>query len=174
MGWKTLLEREVETVYAVTNAMLDLVDDGELGWKPETGSNWMTTGQVLKHIETSCGACFKGFVTGDWGMPEGMKIEDIAPEDMLPPAEKMQTTGSVAETKAALAADKKVAVDTLAGLTEEDLTTRPAPAPWDKSAMILGHRLLHMVDHLALHKAQLYYYLKLQGKSVNTDTLWGL
>jgi len=40
--------------------------------------------------------------------------------------------------------------------------------------MILGHRLLHMVDHLALHKAQLYYYLKLQGKSVNTDTLWGL
>lgn len=174
MSWKVLLEREVEAVYAVTDAMLDLVDDDALGWKPETGQNWMTTGQVLKHLTTSCGLAFKGFVTGDWGMPDGVDLADLSPEDMLPPAEKMETVTSVAQAKAAFAADKKVALDTLAGLSEEDLANRPAPAPWDKNEMILGHRLLHMVDHLAIHKAQLFYYLKLQGKPVHTGTLWGM
>jgi hypothetical protein len=39
--------------------------------------------------------------------------------------------------------------------------------------MILGQRLLQMVAHLAQHKAQLFYYLKLQGKPVHTGHLWG-
>jgi hypothetical protein len=40
--------------------------------------------------------------------------------------------------------------------------------------MILGHRLLQMVDHLKSHKAQLFYYFKLQGKPVHTGHLWGM
>jgi len=31
-----------------------------------------------------------------------------------------------------------------------------------------------MIGHLATHKAQLFYYLKLQGKPVNTGHLWGV
>ena len=31
-----------------------------------------------------------------------------------------------------------------------------------------------MVEHLATHKAQLFYYLKLQGKDVDTMHLWGM
>jgi hypothetical protein len=31
-----------------------------------------------------------------------------------------------------------------------------------------------MVGHLAQHKGQLFYYLKLQGKPVNTAHLWGM
>lgn len=49
-----------------------------------------------------------------------------------------------------------------------------APAPWDPTEMLLGHRLLQMVDHLKQHKAQLFYYLKPQGKPVNTAELWGM
>ena len=40
--------------------------------------------------------------------------------------------------------------------------------------MLLGHRLLQMVDHLKQHKGQLFYYLKLQGKPVSTTDLWGM
>ena len=29
-----------------------------------------------------------------------------------------------------------------------------------------------MIWHLGQHKAQLFYYLKLQGKNVNTMNLW--
>jgi hypothetical protein len=31
-----------------------------------------------------------------------------------------------------------------------------------------------MIQHLAQHKGQLFYYLKLQGKPVNTAHLWGM
>jgi uncharacterized damage-inducible protein DinB len=40
--------------------------------------------------------------------------------------------------------------------------------------MILGHRLLSMVLHITQHKGQLFYYLKLMGKPVNTSDLWGM
>jgi hypothetical protein len=30
-----------------------------------------------------------------------------------------------------------------------------------------------MVDHLASHKSQLFYYLKLMGRPVHTGSLWG-
>jgi hypothetical protein len=56
----------------------------------------MTTGQLIKHIATSCGAGFRGFVTGDWGMPEGVDVGDLTPEEMLPPLEKMPAVQSVA------------------------------------------------------------------------------
>jgi hypothetical protein len=133
----------------------------------------MTMGQLLKHLADGCGAPFRGFVTGDWGMPEGMDVKDLAPEDMLPPAEKMPTIDSVAEAKELLAADKQLALDMLAKSGEERLAHETATAPWDPTAMILGHRLLQMVGHLNSHKSQLFYYLKLQGKPVNTGHLWG-
>jgi len=58
-------------------------------------------------------------------------------------------------------------------VSEEDLQTRPAPAPWDSSDMSLGYRLLQMTAHINQHKGQLFYYLKLLGKPVNTTHLWG-
>ena len=153
---------------------MDLVDEDKLDWKPATGSNWMTTGQLLRHLTEACGTGCRGFVTGDWGMPDGSDLSDVKPEDMLPPAEKMETISSVAEAKKLLAADKKVALDRVAQSGEENLANKVAPAPWDPREMILGHRLLQMVDHLNHHKGQLFYYLKLQGKPVNTGTLWGM
>ena len=99
MNWKELLASEIEYTYGVTNSLMNLTDDGHLAWKPSTGSNWMTTGQLLMHITNACGAPICGFVTGDWGMPEGMDVSDLSPEEMLPPAEKLPTVGSVAQVR---------------------------------------------------------------------------
>ncbi len=38
--------------------------------------------------------------------------------------------------------------------------------------MVQGQRLLPTIDHAKQHKGQLFYYLRLQGKSVNTGNLW--
>ena len=107
-------------------------------------------------------------------MPDGMDMSELKPEDMMPPAERMPTVGSVAEAKKLLAEDKKIALEMVNQSSEEDLVNKQAPAPWDPTPMVLGHRLLQMVNHLNVHKSQLFYYLKLQSKPVNTEHLWGM
>jgi uncharacterized damage-inducible protein DinB len=96
-------------------------------------------------------------------------------EMMLPRAEQMPTVGSVAEARKLLAADRETAFEMLETAGEEKLANEKAAAPWDPgNERVLGHHLLHMVDHLAIHKAQLFYYLKLMGRKVDTMTLWGV
>jgi len=176
MNWTELLTAAVEENYPVVDALMSQVADGELDWKPATGENWMTTGQLLMHLTSSCGACFKGFVTGDWGMPEGMKMEDLPKDEMLPPAEALPTAESAARARELLAADKRIAVDMLAQAGEERLESEMLAAPWNPThtEITLGRHLLGMVIHLQSHKSQLFYYLKLQGKDMNTMTLWGV
>jgi hypothetical protein len=174
MDWKKLLYSTFEYDYAITERLVDMVGDSEMNWKPATGSNWMTVGQLLHHISNSCGSGVKGFVTGDWGFSPDFDPSKMT-DDMMPPtAEKLPMVSSVAEAKKLLAEDKKLAFDMLASCSEERLATEIAKAPWDKMELILGHRLLQMAQHLNSHKAQLFYYLKLQGKPVNTGHLWGV
>ena len=173
MNWKTLLNDELEYLYSVTDGLLAKVDDESLDWKPATGENWMTTGQLLMHLVWGNGPGFKGFVTGDWGLPEGVSFEDMAPDDMLPAADAMPAVESVAQAREKLAADKVLAFEVLAGLTEEDLATREIAAPWNPGeTFALGRHLLHSIRHSLQHKGQLFYYLKLQGKKVDTSDLW--
>ena len=171
MNWTELLKAEVESTYAVTERLLALLGEDSLEWKPSTGSNWMTTGQLLKHLTQGCGATFRAFITGDWGLPEGTDSSELT---QLPPAEKLPTIESVAEARRLLREDKETAFEMLAASGEEQLAHNPAPAPWDPTEMVLGHRLLQMVDHQKQHKGQLFYYLKLQGKPVGTRELWGM
>ena len=173
MSWTELLKREIDGTYKVTNGLLELVNDSSLDWKPAASNNWMTTGQLLRHLTDACGAAMKGFVTGDWGMPDGIDISELSEEEMLPMAETMPSIESVAEAKRLLEEDRQLAMDMLSRCSETQLATQVAPAPWDPQEMILGHRLLQMVEHLKQHKGQLFYYLKLQGKPVNTMHLWG-
>lgn len=174
MKWTELLHHEMKSQYAATDNMMALLQDKDLDWKPATGENWMTVGQLLLHLTQSCGWCCKGFVTGDWGMPEGAEPEAGA-EPQLPKAEQLPTIASVAAARQALAADRKVAFEMLETAGEEKLENEMCAAPWDmENQRRLGHHLLHMVDHLAIHKAQLFYYLKLMGHKVDTMTLWGV
>ena len=174
MNWTQLLKDEIETTYATTATLMEKVDPVSLDWKPESGHNWMTVGQLLMHTSNACGAPCRGFVTGDWGLPEGMKLEDLSPEEMLPPAEKLPVVGSVEEAKRLLEEDKAVALQTIDQAGENDLTSKKIAAPWAPGAeYALGRHLLQMVQHLAQHKGQLFYYLKLRGQPVNTEDLWG-
>jgi hypothetical protein len=173
MEWKKLVRDEAEAAFAVTRKLIEMAQDDQLGWKPATGTNWMTMGQLLHHLGDAAGMPMRGFLTGDWGLPDGMDMKDIPMEEMLPPAEKMPTVASVAEAIERLEEDRRLALDLLDGADERRLDTERASAPWDPTPILLGHRLLQMVQHLQSHKSQLFYYLKLMGRPVNTMHLWG-
>ena len=95
-------------------------------------------------------------------------------EDMAPGADKMPAAKDVASTLKKLADDKKVALDMVAKVGEKDLGSKLVAAPWDDRKQPIGVQFLHMVGHLNNHKGQLFYYLKLQGKPVDTMTLYGM
>jgi hypothetical protein len=172
MNWTELLKAQVEDTYKAAEGLLAMVADEELAWKPASGENWMTTGQLLKHMTEACGAACRGFVTGDWGMPDGTDISDMSPEEMLPPAEAMPAVASVAQAREGLAADKELALAMIDQASHK--MDEPAPAPWDPRPTPLGRQLLGMIGHLEGHKVQLFYYLKLQGRPVNTLHYYGM
>lgn len=169
MDWESLLRAELEPAYASSARLMKLARDLPLDWKPARENNWMTLGQLLKHLSEACGAPIHGFVSGDWGMP----VEAMTPEAMLPSAEKMPAASSVDEALADLAADKQTAIRAIKMSAAKNLFDRPTTAPWDPTPRPLGQYMLEMIEHMIVHKAQLFYYLKLQGKPVNTMDMYG-
>lgn len=168
---KEMIRGAIEYNYAVAEKLMDKVDPAMLDWKPATGTNWMSTRQLLMHVTNACGSSIKGFVTGDWGLPEGMDLSTMAEDVMLPSAENLPSVESLGQAKQLLAEDKAVALEMLNAVSEEQLATQISTAPWDTMEFPLGVRMLQMVDHLKQHKGQLFYYLKLQGQPVNTMDL---
>ena len=86
----------------------------------------------------------------------------------------MPSVTGIEEALQLLAEDKKLALEMLAQCSEEDLANKWVSAPWAPALKkILGKYLLEMVAHLSQHNHQLFYYLKLQGKTVNTNaSVW--
>ncbi len=164
MNWTALLTSEIEDTYRATEGLMDLVDEDKLDWTPDSEAEWMSTRRLLRHLSDACGWCAANFVHDRW--PQIMKGN---PEDQ-PPA----SIENVAEAKAELAMDKQRALDAIAAAGEEALGSRIIAAPWDPTERPLGQHVLQMIDHLKAHKSQLFYYLKLQGKPVNTFTLYGI
>ncbi|MCC6574045.1 MAG: DinB family protein [Planctomycetes bacterium] len=164
-----LLKLEVDAVYRAAEGLFKLVDKDKLNWKPATGKNWMTTGQLMQHCTDACGFCVKGFITGDWSRPSANPEEHVG---MLP-AEKMATAKSVDDALKLLAADKAQTLKLITEAGDKNLFEKKVAAPWGGPPMPLGLHVWEMIGHLNTHKAQLYYYLKLQGKDVNTMHMWG-
>jgi len=178
MNWTELITQNLNATYAATDGLMKLVKKDDLGWKPKQGKNWMTTGQLLDHLTNACGWCINAFATGNWTPPaapkkKGAKEPKMTELGMLA-AESMPTVKTVAEARKKLAADKQAALDAIAKIGEAGLQNTMAAAPWDPTQKCLGKHALEMVGHLAQHKAQLFYYLKLQGKPVHTGHLWGM
>jgi len=173
MNWHELLQEQINETFNVTERLIKLLDENDLSWKPSETNNWMTTGQLLFHLTQSCGMPIKGFTTGQWAMPAHSDMHDKATEKNLPPAEKLKSVSTLDEALALLATDRQTALEAVTICSEEDLSSKLAPAPWDPTPVNLGKRLLSMIDHFNQHKAQLFYYLKLQGKPVNTMHLYG-
>ena len=164
MNWTELLKSEIEEAYRATEGLMDLVDEDNLDWAPESGVEWMTTRRLLRHLSDACGWCAENFIHDRWPQVMQGKPEDQPPTDVT----------DLAEAKSELAKDKQRVLDAIADAGEEALATRMVAAPWDPTERPLGQHVLGMIEHLKLHKAQLFYYLKLQGKPVNTFTLYGI
>lgn len=172
MKYVDILKQDAEGAYHAAAGLFKLVDQGALDWKPETGKNWMNVGQLLKHCSEACGSTVQGFVTGDWGQPAGEEIGDVPPEAAMLPAEKMATVKSVDEALKLLEEDKKLAFEMFEKAGEDRLINEKSSPPWGGPERTLFQHCHEMIGHLAQHKAQLFYYLKLQGKDVNTMHLW--
>lgn len=164
MNWTELLKSEVEDAYRAADGLMGLVDEDKLDWAPDSGVEWMSTRRLLRHLSDACGWCATNFVHDRWGQVMKGEAKDQPPTSVE----------SVAEARSELAKDKKRALDAIADAGEEALASRMVQAPWEPVPRPLGQHVLQMVNHLNLHKSQLFYYLKLQGKSVNTFTLYGL
>ena len=174
MNWTQFLKVEAERSYATTIKLIEKVDPASLHWKPETGKNWMTVGQLLKHLTDGCGSACRGFVTGDWGLPEGARFEDIPPEEMLAPAEKLPALDHVEKALPLMLEDERLTLMMIDLAGEDALANRDVEVPWMPGPKLpLGYRLHQMIQHLDRHKSQLFYYLKLQGVPVDTIDLWG-
>ncbi len=177
MQWTKLLPIMMNESFGATEGLMKLVSDDELDWKPATGKNWMTVGQLLMHLTNSCGFCCRGFDTGEWGLPESSEGSEGPQEheSMLPPAEALPTVTSVEEARKLLAADKVVALGVVESAGEERLEQEMSAAPWEPdNSRSLGLHCQNMAQHLDSHRHQLFYYLKLMGKDVNTMNLWGM
>lgn len=175
MSLSQILREDAEGMYRATEGLFRLVDD--LEWKPSSGDNWLATGQLMRHCADACGKTMRGFITGDWGMgvdgaPEDSPADDASEEAMLPPAEAYATVESVEEALERLAEDRELCVELLSGLSDERLLGERSAPPWGGPERTLYQHLNEMIWHLGQHKGQLFYYLKLQGKDVNTMHLW--
>ncbi|MFT7619117.1 MAG: hypothetical protein ACI97A_002766 [Planctomycetota bacterium] len=172
MNWTELLNTQAKVAYRVVDSMTEKIDESTLGWRPESGENWMTVGQLLEHIKIACGAVMLGFATQDWSalMPDG----DMTPNEAMPTAESQPTCESLAEFKTAIEKDRELAIRLIEETSEEDLSNKKTSAPWNPEERVLGAQFLECIEHLNSHKAQLFYYLKLQGVSVDTRDLWGV
>jgi len=169
-----VLMAEAEAAYATAEALFRRVLDEELSWRPATGKDWMTVGQLLMHCASfGCGKAVRGFITGDWGLPQDTEIEDLPPEAHIPPPAAMPSVASVEQALELLADDRDVTVRYITVAGEGHLLERMVNAPWGGPELSLFQHLLHMIAHLAQHKGQLFYYLKLMGKDVKTADLWG-
>jgi len=159
--------------YATTEALMRRVPAESLAWKPATGKNWMSVAQLLMHCTNACGMGIKAFLTGDWGLPQGVRFEDMKPEEMLPPASKMPAVASAEVALRLLGEDRELARRHLADVDESRLLGERYPAPWGGPPLTLFQHLESMIIHLGQHKGQLFYYLKLMGQDVDTADLWG-
>jgi hypothetical protein len=174
MSLVEVLCQDAEVVYATTAALFRRVPADGLGWKPTTGQNWMNVAQLLRHCTEACGSGIQGFLTGNWGLPDGVRLSDLPPEEALPPATKMPGLGSVDEALRLLAEDRERAGRYLARVDEAQLLGERYPAPWGGPTLTLFQHLESMIAHLGQHKGQLFYYLKLMGQEVDTSDLWGV
>ena len=173
MTLKEVLTEEAETTYAITGRLVARVADADLEWKPPAGTtDWMTVGQLLMHCARfGCGKAVQGFVTGDW--EAAGDVAEPGADPHLPPAAALPSVASVAEALELLEADRRLALECISVAPESDLLARRLTAPWGGPEEVLFRHLLHMIAHLAQHKGQLFYYLKLMGRRVGTQDLWG-
>lgn len=148
---------------APLKTMIEMVPEDKLDWAPD--KNFMSIAQVLKHLsENWC--VIKMMVTNQWPfndfkeMQEALKLENMS-------------GCSKAEALQAIVTDLNETIDFIEkDISEEDFFSKVVTAPWGFEGEI-WKAVLMSKNHQVNHKMQLHLYLKLLGKPVNTQTLYG-
>lgn len=170
MRLSQILIHDADAMYRATEGLFKKVDD--LSWKPASGRNWMSTGQLLRHCTEACGFTIHGFVSEGWGVPADGPESGASDGVRLPSVEELPSVSSVEEALERLAEDRALCVRTLSDVDDERLLGEWSVAPWGGPEVTLFQHCNGMIWHLGQHKGQLFYYLKLQGKAVDTFDLW--
>jgi hypothetical protein len=161
---------EAEATFAVVERLVRRVEDQELSWKPSEGRDWMTVGQLLMHCGSfGCGKAVRGFVSGEWPI----EVPGEPADAHVPPTASLPAVSSVQEALDLLTEDRRLTLSCIAAAGEPSLLSRRTAAPWGGPELSLFQQLQEMLKHLAQHKGQLFYYLKLMGKTVDSHDLWG-
>ncbi len=161
---------EAEATYQVLEKLIRQVSDEELPWQPAEGRDWMSMGQLLLHCTSfGCGKAVRGFITGQWPAD----VEQAEADAHVPAVADLAAVASVREALALLKEDHEVTLSCISAAGDSNLLTRRVVAPWGGRELSLFEQLLAMIKHLAQHKGQLFYYLKLMGKRVDSHDLWG-
>ena len=148
---------------APLKGMVEMVPEDKLDWAPDKG--FMSIAQVLKHLsENWC--LIKIMVTNQWPFNDPKEMEEALKLENMPGCSK-------AEALEAIEKDLNDTVDFIENeISEEDFFSKVVSAPWGFEGEI-WKALLMANRHQLNHKMQLHLYLKLLGKPVNTQTLYG-
>ena len=172
---KQVLLDEIEAIYTITEKLFHRVPDDDLSWKPDRGTNWMTVGQLLMHCASfGCGKPIQCFVKGDWDLPVDALPDYLDATKHVPRGVALPRVESVKQALELLSDDRRLTLRCISKVEENELLSKRLTAPWGGSELSLFQHLLLMIAHLAQHKGQLFYYLKLMGREVNTNDLWGV
>ncbi len=150
--------------YRATAGLIRMAPEDRWDWKPQ-GHNYMTIGQLCRHLAEATGTSVQSFVTGDWGPP---------PKDgeMLPSAATLPSC-TKQEAIEMLEDDRLLMHEVLDTLPPEDFDHRVVKAPWNGEGPLWSFCLM-MVEHQSSHKMQLFQYLKMLGLEVHTGHLYGM
>jgi hypothetical protein len=122
----------------------------------------MTLGRLICHLSLGVGDGIRLLHSGEWPSEEemltGMKQANLP-------------TCGVEEALGKLEADKKTLSDALAGISEQEFASKTVSVPWGVQGK-MEVLALSFLEHFTNHKMQLFFYLKLLGLPVNTQTLY--
>ena len=148
---------------APLKGMIEMVPEDKLDWVPAKG--FMSTAQVLKHLSESW-CVIERMVTNQWPFKDFKELQESLKLENMPGCSK-------AEALQAIEKDLNDTIDFIEkDISNEDFFSKVVSAPWGFKGET-WKAVLMAKDHLVNHKMQLHLYLKLLGKPVNTQTLYG-
>ena len=131
-----------------------------LSYRPR--ADMMTTGQVIFHMSHGLAEAIKFAQTGEWSYSDGAA---------LPALEEMPTVLSIEEAVTAIKEDRSKAEEILDTISEEDFQNKFVETPWGMKGSFWRVAFMFL-EHMKMHKMQLFLYLRIQGLSINTMDLY--
>jgi hypothetical protein len=143
----------------VLHGLFSKAKDTDLNYRPRP--DMMSTGQVTHHLAEGVGSAIQMTVTGQWPPMTGG----------LPTIDQMKSVASFDEAGKMLDKDGALTTDYLGSLSEDQFANNVYTTPWGASGK-LWRLALYYLEHMQMHKMQLFQYLRIQGVAVNTMDLY--